>query len=351
MQKRSKQKGLQEKEANADSAAGTCAPPETGIHSEALEKRPENSQQPVQSANADGGSSNIALHGGWGDSDAGMVTYNGGSWDFAEAITIDSSNNTYVAGYSYNGSNNDLIVRKYDANGDLATGWGDNDSGTVTYDSGNGADYAYAITIDSSNNIYVAGYSENGSGEDLIVRKYDAGGDLAIGEGSGVAVTDNDSTVAGVTVAPLGQNRSRQAAALSKPRPVSGKAKSQLTKMFSRAKSMPADMYKGMQKGLQDRVAAIDQAARTFAAPQTGIYFEALEPRMLLSGGVDAVIIDNQLENSEQLFQSAVEAEYVVVYDGSNTSAKDVIQDLTQAAASSQQKIDSISILSHGSSG
>ena len=33
------QKGLQEGAANADSAARTCAPPETGIHSEALEKK------------------------------------------------------------------------------------------------------------------------------------------------------------------------------------------------------------------------------------------------------------------------------------------------------------------------
>jgi hypothetical protein len=82
-----------------------------------------------------------------------MVTYDGGNKDEAVGITIDSSGNIYVAGYSHIGTDEDLIVRKYDANGDLTTDWGDSDSGMVTYDGGN-EDEAVGITMDSSGNIY-----------------------------------------------------------------------------------------------------------------------------------------------------------------------------------------------------
>ena len=110
----------------------------------------------------------VSVATGWGDSDSGMVTYAGGSGDdSANAITIDSSGNIYVAGYSNNGTDDDFIVRKYDANGDLATDWGDSDSGMVTYD-GSKDDEAFGITLDSSNNIYVAGFSSTGSALDLI---------------------------------------------------------------------------------------------------------------------------------------------------------------------------------------
>jgi len=113
----------------------------------------------------------------WGDGDSGMVTFDGGNDDDARAVTLDASGNIYVAGLSNNGDDHDFIVRKYDANGDLDLSWGDGDSGMVTFDSGN-LDVADAITIDASGNIYAAGWSNNGSDTDLIVRKYDANGDL-----------------------------------------------------------------------------------------------------------------------------------------------------------------------------
>lgn len=106
-----------------------------------------------------------------------MVTYNSGGLqeDYARAITIDSSNSIYVAGSQLtNGS--DWAVRKYDAAGNLEATWGV--SGIVTYNSGaTQADYARAIAIDASNNIYVAGEQETG-GIDWALRKYDLTGDL-----------------------------------------------------------------------------------------------------------------------------------------------------------------------------
>jgi uncharacterized delta-60 repeat protein len=124
----------------------------------------------------------------WGTN--GMVTYNSGGTqnDYAYAITIDASDNIYVAG-SQQTNGNDLAVRKYDANGNLDTTWGN--SGMVTYNSGGTQnDYAYAITIDASDNIYVAG-SQQTNGNDLAVRKYDANGNLDTTWGNSGMVTYN----------------------------------------------------------------------------------------------------------------------------------------------------------------
>ena len=121
----------------------------------------------------------------WGDADSGMVTYGTvGTDNYAHAITIDDSNNIYVAGY-HGTTGTDWAIRKYDTNGDLDTTWGDGDSGMITYNSGGTQDdYAYAITIDSANSIYVAG-AQGTNGTDWAIRKYDANGDLDTTWGDG----------------------------------------------------------------------------------------------------------------------------------------------------------------------
>jgi hypothetical protein len=123
----------------------------------------------------------------WGTS--GMVTYNSGGTqnDSAYAITIDTDKNIYVAG-SQGTNGSDWAIRKYDANGVLCDGggacaeWGT--SGMVTYNSGGAQnDSAYAITIDTDKNIYVAGHQAT-NGHDWSIRKYDANGVLCDGGGA-----------------------------------------------------------------------------------------------------------------------------------------------------------------------
>ncbi len=99
--------------------------------------------------------------------------YNGPSNgnDGSNAVTIDASGNTYVAGYSTGiGSMRDITVLKYSASGTLA--W------SKTYNgAGNMDDEAYAITIDASGNIYICGYTTDVStGRDIITIKYDNNG-------------------------------------------------------------------------------------------------------------------------------------------------------------------------------
>ena len=84
-------------------------------------------------------------------------------------VAVDSSGNVYVTGYSYNGSNDDYLTVKYDSLGNIV--WAD------TLDNGIDDD-AYGIAVDGSGNIYVTGYSYIGSNYDYLTVKYDSLGNI-----------------------------------------------------------------------------------------------------------------------------------------------------------------------------
>jgi hypothetical protein len=156
--------------------------------------------------------------------------YNGpdSSYDYPTAIAVDGSKNVYVCGYSNdNETSDDYTVIKYYPNGDTAwvrrynglynsgddakamvldhldnvyvTGTsttGDDNTGyaTIKYNfggdslwasiyegPGNGEDGARAIAIDDSNNVYVTGVSDGGSGtyDDCATIKYYPSGETA----------------------------------------------------------------------------------------------------------------------------------------------------------------------------
>jgi hypothetical protein len=97
--------------------------------------------------------------------------YDGPANDFdrATAIALDSSGNVYVAGYSRgNGTDLDYATVKYGPNG--------NELWVRRYNgSGNAEDVALAIAVDGSNNIYVAGQSEGSATDwDYATIKYDS---------------------------------------------------------------------------------------------------------------------------------------------------------------------------------
>jgi hypothetical protein len=91
----------------------------------------------------------------------------GNLWDQAYAVAVDSSGNVYVTGASYgNGTNFDYATIKYYPNGDTA--WVRRYNGP-----GNAYDYASAIALDDSGNVYVTGQSDgSGSGPDYATIKY-----------------------------------------------------------------------------------------------------------------------------------------------------------------------------------
>jgi uncharacterized delta-60 repeat protein len=91
--------------------------------------------------------------------------------DEGVAIALDPSGNIYVAGDSDVGPNNDILIIKYDSAG--------NELWAKTYDGPeNQSDYAYYIAFDSLNNVYVSGYSNGSTGSDFATVKYDSIGNF-----------------------------------------------------------------------------------------------------------------------------------------------------------------------------
>ena len=87
-----------------------------------------------------------------------------GTWD---GIVLDSSGNIFLAGYtgSFGAEGRDIILVKYNNLGEHQwnTTWG-----------GSGDDYGEAIAFDSSENVYITGYTKSfGAGnEDIVLIKY-----------------------------------------------------------------------------------------------------------------------------------------------------------------------------------
>jgi hypothetical protein len=95
----------------------------------------------------------------------------GNDYDYASAIAVDASKNVYVTGWSDgDGTYRDYATVKYDTNG--------NELWVKRYNGpGNGYDYARAIAVDASKNVYVTGWSDgDGTYRDYATLKYDADG-------------------------------------------------------------------------------------------------------------------------------------------------------------------------------
>ena len=102
-----------------------------------------------------------------------VARYNGpeDSTDEAYSITVDSSGNVYVTGYSIgSGTSRDYCTIKYNSLG--GTVWVRRYNGP-----GNGDDEAYSIAVDGSGNVYVTGRSYgSGTNYDYCTIKYNSAG-------------------------------------------------------------------------------------------------------------------------------------------------------------------------------
>ena len=87
-----------------------------------------------------------------------------------KALVADDFGNVYVTSAAL-GTNDlaDYVTTKYNSSG--AEQW------VARYDGFNGSDYATAIAIDKSGNLYVTGYSDgNGTNTDIVTIKYNNDG-------------------------------------------------------------------------------------------------------------------------------------------------------------------------------
>ncbi|MEZ4869535.1 MAG: delta-60 repeat domain-containing protein [Caldilineaceae bacterium] len=99
-----------------------------------------------------------------------VTTAIGAGLDEGHVMTIDANGKLVVVGSSHNGTDNDFAVARYNSDGTLDSSFGSGD--IVTTAVGPGIDSAYAIAIDGSGKIVVAGFSSNGANNDFALVRY-----------------------------------------------------------------------------------------------------------------------------------------------------------------------------------
>jgi uncharacterized delta-60 repeat protein len=122
------------------------------------------------------------------DGDGIVTTAIGAANDYAQSVIQQADGKLVVAGYSYNGSNYDVALVRYNTDGSLDTGF-DGD-GKVTTAIGTGYDEGYSVIQQADGKLVVAGTSYNGSSNDFALVRYNADGSLdASFDGDGIVTT------------------------------------------------------------------------------------------------------------------------------------------------------------------
>ena len=131
----------------------------------------------------------------------GIVTTPMGNGVFVSAwdVSIQADGKIVVVGSSFNGSDYDIAVLRYNSNGSLDTSFGTD--GKVIYDSGNGNDEGLAIAIQPNNKILAGGYSNTGSNEAFTLLRLNTDGNFDNDFNSdGIVITDDGQRGLGLTI-------------------------------------------------------------------------------------------------------------------------------------------------------
>lgn len=115
----------------------------------------------------------------------GVARYDGGDDDVGRSVAFQSDGKSLVTGWSDKmtpGTDDDLLLLRYNIDGTLDTTFGV--GGVVRYDNGN-QDWGHDVVTQPDNKIIVVGHSDNGTDRDLILLRYNANGSLDTSFGSG----------------------------------------------------------------------------------------------------------------------------------------------------------------------
>jgi uncharacterized delta-60 repeat protein len=113
----------------------------------------------------------------------------------ARALAVQADGKLVAAGGSYNGSNFDFAVVRYNTNGSLDTTF--NGTGKVTTPIGAANDVAYALVVQADGKLVAVGYSVNGTTDDFAVVRYTTDGQVDTIYPPGV-VTNSDLFATGL---------------------------------------------------------------------------------------------------------------------------------------------------------
>ncbi|MDO9104182.1 MAG: putative Ig domain-containing protein, partial [Methylovulum sp.] len=128
------------------------------------------------------------------DGDGKLVTALNLSYDYARSMTLQSDGKILIAGFSQVVGHAEFALLRYNSDGSLDSSFGD--GGQVTAEISAVNAYGYALTAQSDGKILLAGYSNDGSGQAIVVARYNADGSLDnIFENSGNPSPSGPATV------------------------------------------------------------------------------------------------------------------------------------------------------------
>ncbi len=108
--------------------------------------------------------------------------------DSAAGVVLDASGRIVVGGYSHDGVSFDYAVARYNPDGTLDTTF--SGDGLVTTAVSTGSDLGNDVMLDGTGRILVVGYGSNGSNSDIAVVRYHANGTIDTAySGDGISVT------------------------------------------------------------------------------------------------------------------------------------------------------------------
>lgn len=123
-----------------------------------------------------------------------VITPIGNNEDNARSVAIQSDGKIVVAGYTKNIADNyDIALLRYNSDGTLDADFDGNvnGNGVITTAIGDADDIAYSVAVQSDGKIVVTGYSFNGTNIDVVLLRYNTNGELDdTFNGDGIVITD-----------------------------------------------------------------------------------------------------------------------------------------------------------------
>ena len=101
----------------------------------------------------------------------------GASNDKGTSLVLQADGKVIIVGHVFNGTNYDIGLARLNTDGTLDASFGGGD-GTVTMAVGSGDDYAYDVTVQADGKIVVSGSTYNGSNDDLLLVRFNPDGSL-----------------------------------------------------------------------------------------------------------------------------------------------------------------------------